>query len=292
LYLIANDYRKTIQDQNLAQITQSSLAIRQDAEMTALDECISYLTQKYDVLAEFTDTNVYDPTITHGAADRVYLDAPAYLPSSTYAIGALTLNGGNVYICSTAITVPEAFNAAHWTLLGAQNSIFYAVFPYPVFDLTQVYAVGDKVFWHGHTYSCIQATVIFDHDTYLQFANTNNVPLSNIFPDDTVNGSKNWTDLGAYVVPAGSLLNATYFKAGDNRSKKIVKTMVDISLFYLHQAAGSRVVPDSRHAAYLQAIRWLEMTAEGKITSSVTRIQPQSGSSILYGSNIKNVNGY
>lgn len=44
--------------------------------------------------------------------------APAYSSSSTYASGDLCIYNEYLYRCNTAITVAEAWNAAHWTAIN------------------------------------------------------------------------------------------------------------------------------------------------------------------------------
>lgn len=206
-YLIAHDYLKSIQDLSLAQVVSGNDYFRTRTELAAQAELTSYLTQKYDLPKEFTDTQVYDPTKSYNAADRVYLDADAYSTGSTYALGVLTLNNGAVYECSTAITIPENFDAAHWTKLGNQFDIFYANYPYPVFSLvTGTYKKGTIVFWNNHTYTALQNTAYYSHEDLLQFYQQTAVPFPNVFPDDPVSGSKYWHDNGQYAVPAGNLL--------------------------------------------------------------------------------------
>ena len=41
--------------------------------------------------------------------------ADPYNSESTYAVGDYCIYGGNLYVCSTAITTAEAWTAAHWT---------------------------------------------------------------------------------------------------------------------------------------------------------------------------------
>jgi len=202
-------------------------------EQQAQAKFYEYLTQKYNLAAEFTDTKQYDPTAAYNAGDRVYLNAPAYSAAATYALGVLTtaptgplVNGtptGQVYACSTAITTPEVFNPAHWTLLGNQWTMFYALYPFPIFDISKGwYNVGDNVWWKNHTYMALQQSVVLNHDQKIQYYKQTKIPLQNIFPDDPVNGKLWWKDNGPYIVPAGNLLTqnpATYFittQARDN----------------------------------------------------------------------------
>lgn len=51
----------------------------------------------------------------------------AYDSTATYAVGALCTHGGNVYSCNTAISVAEAWNADHWTLVHKLNGLIFLV---------------------------------------------------------------------------------------------------------------------------------------------------------------------
>lgn len=208
-YLISNDYDRLIQDASLQQIISGNPILQLKAENTAITEFKSYLRAKYDVDKEFTNTQVYNPQATYSAADRVYLDALAYNSGATYTQGQLALQNGKVYQCTTLIAIPEAFNPAHWVLLGNQYDIFYANYPFPVFNLLKNYSIGDKVFWNNHTYTCKIATQLISQDMLIQYSATNQVPFQNVFPDDLKLGSQFWTDNGIFVIPAGNLLTTT-----------------------------------------------------------------------------------
>lgn len=208
-YLIPSDYNRFIQDVSVSQVVSGNPAYQPMAEVAAQAEISSYLRQKYEVAKEFTNTSLYNPQATYSSADRVYLDATAYNALATYTQGQLTLQAGKIYQCTTTISVPEAFNSAHWVLLGLQFDLFYANYPFAVFNLYGTYKVGDQVFWNNHTYTCKVPTSQFDHDSLIQFNNTNNIPFKNVFPDDPINGAANWTDNGVFVIPAGNLLTTT-----------------------------------------------------------------------------------
>lgn len=291
-YLIPSDYQKQIQTDNLNQVTTTTPSIRIAAELAAQAEAISYLVQKYDTSQEFTDTNAYNPALNYNAADRVYLDAPAYSASSAYTINSLALQSGSVYLCTTAIVTPETFDPDHWELLGDQYDLFYAVYPYSVFDLFSMYNEGDMVWWNNHTYTSIIQTVPIDHEALIQFRTTNNVPYLNIFPNDPQQGTFYWNDNGPYTTPTGSLLNTVYFTPGDNRNQQIVMYTIDITLFHLHSRISPRNIPQLRMDRYEAAISWLKMAMKGFITADLVKLQPPQGGRIRFGFNIKNINSY
>lgn len=43
-----------------------------------------------------------------------------YSDSLTYAVGDLTSYNNNLYVCTTPITTPEAWNASHWQQTSLQ----------------------------------------------------------------------------------------------------------------------------------------------------------------------------
>ena len=292
-YLIAKDLNKQIQSENLSQIIGGDSSVLLAAELTAIEEARSYLVQKYLTDQEFKSLLQWDKTVVYNPTDRVYLNATAYNAASTYAIGALTLYNGSVYKCSTAITVAEAWNAAHWTLLGAQYDIFFAKYPKQLFDYNTQYAVGDQVYWNGKTYTCKIQTRPLGQSTALQFRTIDNLPLSNVAPDNVNNGLQYWGSGNAYTVPANTdIMNATYWTPGDNRSQQLLTYVVDITLYHVHSRISPRNIPDLRVKRYDDAKNWLKMAGRGDITANLPIIQPVTGQRIRYGGNIKNINSY
>lgn len=292
-YLITNDYLPQIQSAQLTQLLTTNNGIRAITENRAIAEVKSHLTQKYIVDDEFTTTSQWSNTAVYYATNRVYLDATTYSASSTYALGALSLYQGNVYRCSTAITVAEAWNAAHWTLIGAQYAMFYGSYPKPLFDLYGQYVAGDEVYHEGHTYTCKIATANISHATALQYGNYSALPAVNVFPSGQPQSSTYWTDNGAYSIPAGTLpTNTTYWTSGDNRNQQILGYTIDIVLYYLHSRIAPQNIPQLRMDNYDVAREQLRAMANGDITLDMPRIQPNQGNRIRWGSNIKNTNSY
>lgn len=292
-YLILSDFQMQIQGDNLQQIIGGKSSIITKALATAQEEANSKLIQKYDTSTEFTDTVVWDPLVIYKAADRIYLDAPVYDISKLYALGALVLQAGLIYKCTTAITVAEAFTIGKWALLGNQYDIFFAKYPGAVFDLQGAYQVGDIVYWKGKKYSARTKTNFIGHDEALQYGDTDSIPYPNYFPDDVVNASRQWTSLGAYSVPAGTLpSNTTYWTFGDNRSQVLVMCIIDIALYHIHRRIAPRNIPDIRVKAYDDAKAELVEYARGKSTANLAKIQPPQGKRIRWGSKVKNQNNY
>lgn len=295
-YLILNDFKKLIQQENLSQIIGSDYSILDSLALSAVQTATSYLTQKYITAQEFQDTQKWDSTVVYKAANRVYLDAPAYNAAGTYILGALTLQAGNVYKCTTAITVAEAFNPAHWGLLGVQYALFYAKYPNPLFTLTNNYNIGDLVFWGTSSWRCLRATDHGSHEGALQSVYSQQIPFNNIFPDAI--GQTQWTAIAPipYTIPATTdILNTTYWAPGDNRNQELLNYTIDIALYRVHKRIAPRNIPDLRVKAYDDAIKWLKDAGavnNSGITADLPRIQPKSGARIRWGGDVRKQNNY
>jgi hypothetical protein len=292
-YLINSDFKKLIQSENLSQVIGNDQSILLSMALTAVAECTSYLVQRYITTQEFQDTLQWDGTKQYKATNRVFLDASAYNPAATYTLGVLVLQAGNVYRCSTAIPVAEAFNPAHWTLLGAQYAMFYAKYPNNLFQVTATYGVGDLVFWNDRSWKCLIATVAGTHNSNLQAVYSQQIPYGNSFPDAI--GQTQWQGQAPipYAVPAATdILNTNYWTAGDNRNQQLVSYTIDIALYHVHSRIAPRNIPDLRVKRYDDAIKWLKMAGQGDITADLPIIQPKSGGRIRWGGMVRTQTGY
>ena len=289
-YIIPTDYLKIIQDANLQQIITANDSIRISAELAAQAEAISYLRQKYDVKGEFTDTTIYSPSLAYKAKNRVYLNAVTYNPSVNYSVNNLTLYNGLVYICNASTT--GTFDPTKWNGLGSQYEIFYAVTPYPEFDLTLLYNKGDYVFWQNKVYKCLVATPILDHEDGIQYYQQNEIPYANVFPNDKVNGSTHWQYISDYSFSGINTTNVNYWQAFDNRDQQMVMYFTDITLYHLHARIAPRNIPELRILRYQSAIEWLKMASKGEITPALPVLQPAQGGRIRYGGQVRNINSY
>jgi hypothetical protein len=290
-YVIAADYLKIIQDANLQQIISNNAGVQSSAELSAQAEAISYLRQKYDVNKEFKNTNKWNDANVYLASDRVYLDAELYLPTNTYLAGAYCLFNNSVYRCLDTTT--GAFDVTKWELLGKQYEILYAMYPFPLFDLSKLYNKGDNVFWENKTYECLVQTPVISHEDGIQYYQVDNIPYGNVFPNDVIKGEKYWKDLGSYSVPAGTdILDTDYWSASDNRDQQMVMYFTDITLYHLHARIAPRNIPELRINRYQAAIDWLKMAAKGDITPNLPVLQPKQGGRIRYGSQVRNINSY
>jgi len=313
-FLFIGDYYKQIQADALTQIIGGSNQILEAIQRAAVEECISYLKQKYDTTLEFEPVTQHNRTLSYLAENTVYLNAITYDPTATYALNAYTLYNGSVYECSLAITIPETFNPEHWTLLGLQYDLFYAILPYPTFNYQSFYNVGEQVFWRNKTYTALLQTQVLGHDDKLQINQAATDTILNVFPDDPVNGVKYWGDGVDYSVPANTdLSNTTYWASGDNRDQKLLMICVDIALYHVYARIAPRNIPDLRIHRYMgdsqdrekdtggkrilyptySALGWLQAASIGDdITPELPLLQPAQGGRVRFGGNFKNINSY
>lgn len=292
-YLIPNDYKVNIQDINVQQIINSDESIRDRAQLAGEAEAQSYLKQKYDISREFQDMLPFEFAKVYSAFNRFYLDAETYNPANTYNSRDLTLYNGVVYICRSGHNnITGAFNPADWTTLGKQYEIFLVKPPSPEFNYSNLYKIGDVVFFKNNIYTCRVQTSLLDHDTALQYRTIQNLPLPNVAPDDPISGLQYWGAPTLYEVTEVVPPNTMAYTKTDPRDAQMVLYTCDIVLYHLHTRIAPRNIPELRVKRYDDAIKWLHMCGEGAITPNLPLIQPKQGNRIRYGGNIKQINSY
>ena len=122
----------------------------------------------------------------------------------------------------------------------------------PVFDEAETYVEGDVV-WHvdinGTFYTCLADTVA---------------------GEDPIDTPAKW-------------------QAGDTRPAQIITYLIDITLYHLHARINPRNIPELRGQRRDEAINWLKMINEGKISSKLTLLATpeKPGLSIKWESNGK-----
>lgn len=290
-FLIVKDFAKQIQSDNLNQVIGNDTTINTAAQLTAIEEATSYLTQKYDLTNEFQSLSPWNNTLAYKASNRVYLDTTVYATTTAYVVGQYTVYNGNYYVCISNTT--GTFTPAAWTLIGPQYTIYYAQYPFPPFDFNTRYALGDKVFYKDKTYICLIATQPFSQESALQYSRYQNLPLLNVAPDNVNNGAQYWGSATAYTVPVSTLItNTTYWTLGDNRSQQLVTYLIDITLYHLHSRIAPRNIPELRVKRYDDAIKWLKSASKGDVTVNIPSLQPKQGGRVRWGGNIKTVNNY
>lgn len=263
-YLIFNDYKKSIQTDNLSQVNGGDYSLVTATEQRARQEIISYLVQKYDTGKEFTDTIAWAYGFGRKAKARVYLDAALYSATSTYALNSLCLFNSNVYINTNAINTPEVFNITKWQLLGPQYEIFYVTPPVNDWDYYAVYQTGDQVLYENKIYTATTSSQAIRPDL----------------------NSSIWGSGTDYIV-SGTVLptDATKYTKGDNRNQQILGAMVDIVLYHLHSRISPNNIPALRYDRYKDVMAWLKNCARGDdYTLDIPKLQPKSGNRNQYGS--------
>jgi hypothetical protein len=173
------------------------------------------------------------------------------------------------------------------------GQIYFATLPQPLFDYTQIYKIGDQVFWKNKVYTALMPSRNIGHDLSIQYPSYKDIPIQNVFPDDPTLGAQHWGAGTAYSVTAGTVLtDTTKWTKADNRSQQMVMMMVDITLYHLHSRISPRNVPDVRVKRYDEAVNWLKAAGQGKITANLPVKQVHSGSRIRFGGNPKMINRY
>jgi hypothetical protein len=326
-YIIPSDYTKSIQAAQLQQITRGDTAMMLQAERTAMERAQGMLMQKYDITAEFTDTALYSTTTIYQAAQRVYTTYAAYVSTNSYVIGNYCSTGGFSYVCTTNTT--GAFNHAHWSQIGTSTAIYYAAYPYPYFDLYFQYKKDDYITYKGKIYKAKQSTGSISNIIAVQYGTEDNIPNTNVFPDDGNNGASFWLYISDYTVAANKLSAAAYnpvtsyaigdyaqfdgsvyiaiaattgqfdptkwrtiWQLGDNRSQLMVTSIVDLALWYIHKQIAPSNIPDLRVDAYNVAIEWFRKLRDGIEQTTLPLIQPKQGRRILSDSRVARNNYY
>ena len=310
MYLRYYDYQRLINSDNLQQVISANDSLRLLSEQAAQEEVYSWLNTKFDLSRELTDTNPFNITTTYTGGNRIELNFAIYDATKTYALNSLIVNNSIAYICTTAIITPEAFNPAHWAVIGNQYDLLFATYPHPYFDAYAVYAKGDNVFYKGSIYVCQIATNLPTQQDQLNWIETNNSTTPNVFPDDKTNGVKYWGTPTPYSFTGILPTNTTKWTLGDNRSQTLVETMVNIVLYHLHSRIAPRNIPELRITNYkgipeqcivvgdvlrypiYSALGWLQNCIYGDIDPKLSLKQPTNGNRVLWGSTTKAINTY
>jgi hypothetical protein len=320
-YLRLNDYYQLrIQKAQLDQITQGSDIVRVSSELESLAEMISFLVQKYDIEDEFKDIKNYSYGQTYNANDLVELDATLYVATNTYTLNSKTLYNSNVYVCTTAIVTPEAFNSTRWKLVGKQYDLFNVASPYTRYSFKTTYVLGDYVIYKNKIYKCLVTnTNVMPTDANqgsLYWGSGVNYSVTGVEPYNVVSDFTAWNNATIYSIGNKvSYNNFIYYansnnlnvapgninhwlpitwKNSDNRSIQLVAFLIDIVLFKIHMRIAPNNIPQLRKDNYTYAKEWL-MEAGGQnnaITANIPLLQPKKGGRIRHGSNVKNINTY
>lgn len=284
-YLIPNDFIKSIQVQNLNQVIGSNYTIIDSWLLAAQEKAKSYLVQKYLIDDELTETSKWDKTKVYEAANRVYLDAPVFSATATYAIGDTVTYQSNYYT-AIAIIPPGVFDATKFSTPIAQYTLYYGAYPSPLFNVNNRYNVGDLVYWEGKKYTALQPSAFPNNDYVLQYGSIQNIPQQNYFPGSPNQGQ--WDAGIVYNIPANiDILNTTYWTEGDNRGQQMVQTIINLVLYYAHARISPMAIPTHIKENYNESVDWLKEAGDGMVTPNLQKVQPNSGFRIRYGGDIR-----
>jgi hypothetical protein len=261
------DYLRVIHTDNIDTIIESNEQIKLDVEQSAQAEMISYLAQRYKVREVFSDTTVFDDTVTYKGKNLIEYTAPAFDTTTTYGAADRRTHKGYLYE-SIAGSTPHAFVASEWTKICADKALFYAKLPQTEYNPDTKYAVGDKVWFEDSVYTCAKKCTNIDPSNSEFWGTGTPYSFSGFLPDNT-----------------------TYWTAGDNRNQQIVLFLIDITLYHLHSRINPRNIPDLRKERYNGngpndsggAIGWLKAVAHGNVQADLPVYTPQQGLSMRYG---------
>lgn len=201
-YLRLQDYiLGNIQGVTLTQLIQGHDQDRIVKERAAQSAVTSYLVQKFDCPAEFTDTTIFSPTTSYQGNSLIELNYATWVAGS-FVVGQLvSFTDGNCYICilnTTSNQTPS--DTTYWRLVGAIYALYYIDIPYPEFEMNEFYAVGDIIFWKGKVYQCLIPTSVPDHFADLNAMTYAAIPNQNVLPDSKLNGKQYWGNGVSYSV--------------------------------------------------------------------------------------------
>lgn len=261
-YLIQNDYKSLIQIDNLNQIIGNDTSLLQRMEEMAIDELKSYLTQKYKIADEFTETTKYQYGIASKANDRVYIDALAHNQSNNYTVNSLVLVNGMIYIAIVPVSA-GTFDPLQWRLLGAQYAKFFVKQPSTSWSYYSQYSTSNVVFYKNKEYTATRSNTGLSPDNYPEVWGTG--------IEYTIAGSYYPNDTSKWI-------------AGDNRNQQVLTRLIDIVLYHIHSRIAPHNIPDLRVKRYDDTISWLKNCARGNdFNAGIELIEPKQGFRNRYG---------
>ena len=132
---------------------------------TAIGTAEDFDPTKWDKTNVLAEMPIIPPIPNDYAKDTAL--APNYDSTATYAVGDLVTYQGKFYKCNTAISVAEAWTAAHWTetdIISEMPTPVPAVTDYAkdtsvtaLYDSTATYELGDIVMYQKELYECTTA---------------------------------------------------------------------------------------------------------------------------------------
>lgn len=307
-YLTTNDYLSVIQknqlvNQVLNELENEGSAQRRFAEAWAIGKIKGKLSAAYDLDFEITATLPFDPLKRYYAGNRCTIDFPLWVQGTEYTQNqSCVIKNGKGYMCNTTNT-DLAFDAVKWTAIGNQYDIYYIKHPHPIFMLevqeskgtytAGYYEKDDKVWWNNKIYTARVETIILDDAAIIQFINTADIPAPNTFPNDKRRGKDFWTeDSDFYYEGEPPFYNSDIWTLGDNRDPVLMKSLMDLSIWMLHNRIAPNNIPQLRNDNKDAAFGWINEVNKGTIIVNIMPLQPTQGTNFSGGSAPKYINKY
>jgi hypothetical protein len=277
--LVLNDYilGGSISSENLEQIIKQARQVANDytvldgCENRAISNCLDYISAKYRTDEIFAPNLDWSAATAYVWNDRIYLTADSYNAITVYATNDYVLYNSKVYQKNAtsggyvAGTLPT--NATYFNLIG--NEGFYYITPPAKYQ--------EGVIYLANVY------VMYNFDVYKKIASS----AADVLPTDTDYWEKiPISQYSTEFTSTGNLpTDTTKWNFGDNRNHSIVRTVCDLSLYYLHAVINPRNIPALRADRYEQSTTYLMSLMEGKLNPVLPQYGAQFGYKIRFGSN-------
>jgi hypothetical protein len=266
-YLVQRDYQRVITIDDLNTVydngsddTYTVLQRIIDTEPAAQEEIEGYLKQRYDVSRIFTDTPVFNNSVTYFGQNRVQYHEPAFDSTTVYTTNQRVSEGGSIYF-SIGGSAAHAFNIAEWTFICNDYQLFYAIIPAQEYQYDVSYSLNNQVWFT---------------DNYVYTSKIDN----NIYPPTN---PQYWTQGALYSFTSALPTDGTKWIQGDNRSALMVEKMVDIAIYKALKTITTRFRPEDRILNYMgdgkkpdgSALGWLTSLASGDRSANLPTLPPQ-----------------
>lgn len=276
-------------------------AERRAAEAWALSVVRTKIGHNYDLDFEITPTLPFSMQRSYGAGDRCIIDFPEWVKGKAYVWNDLVIYEGVGYIALTD-SQSNTFDESTWQSIGNRYDIYYIPFPYPVFSSSIIlerggvkdgmYSYGDNVWWNGKIWSNLVPTGAISREEAIQYQTYSEIPRVNTFPG-SIGADGYWKEIETYSVSGEAPVLSEVWVQGDNRDPLMVRTVVDLALYKLHERISANNVPENRINNRDMAFEWLNSLRNGKEVAEIPVIQPSDiGDSISWGSKPKQRNSY
>jgi hypothetical protein len=304
-FLRNTDYYRLIQPKELTTLLQTAVTagydgtqLLIDSENAAIEEIKGYLSARYDLDRIFSDTPIYNASTTYYGQSRVQYHETAYSATSTYAVGNRASINNNIYQCSVAITVAEAFNPSHWTFVCLDYAIFSAILPNAEFKEFINYPKNSTVwFSDNYTYTALKNTTgqLLNAAVYSEYGADKDQPMidtGGVRYLEDISNNNYWLRNSIYSFSAILPTDGTKWQQVDNRNGLMINCVIDIVLYNLFTILAPRNVPAERITRYKGestndtkcTVGWLKAVSCGELSANLPNKYPTQGLSIIFNS--------